>query len=143
MDDVNKDLVFRQPSEPDEYSSGKTRPRDWTVSEVEEVMWRIRASGGTDSTPIKFSYRAEESIKALHVEAYEYDVPRRQSEPQPQCRACDDTRVLQGTGKVCPVCRDRGEWWYRPAQVLGTLISVPILLIVIAYLWQATIDILF
>jgi hypothetical protein len=82
MDDVSKDLVFAQPTEPVKNygyadQSGRTRPRDWTVAEVEEVMWRIRASGGTDSTPVVFSgYKPEEAIKARHVEAFPVEVPR-------------------------------------------------------------------
>src|SRR5688572_9287259 len=56
--DVSKDLVFEEPRVPNRYAKedaeDKTQPRGyWTVAEVEETMWRVRASGGTDSTPVK------------------------------------------------------------------------------------------
>lgn len=83
--DQSKDLVFAQPQVPAPSWRRNTDPdamedRDWTVAEIEEVMWRIRAAGGTDSTPIKLSYKSDESIKALHVEAFPIEIPQRMRE---------------------------------------------------------------
>jgi hypothetical protein len=147
-EEVTKDLIFEEPRVPNRYARAdaedKTSPRGyWTVSEVEEAMWRVRASGGTDSTPIVFARgerRGGMAIRAKHVEASPiYEVPRRKTV---QCKACDDTGVLEGTGgKVCPVCRQRAdehEWWYRPAQIVGALIAIPCLLWVVLFVWSAT-----
>lgn len=148
-DDVSKDLVFEEPRVPNKYAredaEDKTNPRGyWTVSEVEEAMWRIRASGGTDSTPIVFARgerRGGMAIRAKHVEASPiYEVPRR--DRIVTCKACDDTGVLQGTGKTCPVCRQRAEareWWYRPAQAFGALIALPCVIWIVAVVWSVTI----
>jgi len=46
-------------------------------------MWRIRAAGGTDSTPVVLSYRPEDAIRAKHVEVFPVEIPRRMREPQP------------------------------------------------------------
>lgn len=75
--EVTKDLVFERPTEVSTYNKDKRVPRDWTVAEVEETMWRIRAAGGTDSTPLP----GLREIRAAHVEAFAYDAPRRTVEP--------------------------------------------------------------
>jgi hypothetical protein len=131
-DDVTKDLVFAQPRRPVErhgYQSGlgETEPRDWTVAEVERVMWRVRASGGTDSTPVEFrqGYRGDEkelgmAIRAKHVEAFEYDAPRPRAE------------VEAGAAAPAPAPQ---EWWYRPAQAVGLLVALPLVLAALLAAW--------
>jgi hypothetical protein len=83
--DVSKDLVFEQPYHLStaSWDEGQKRYDDWTVAGLEEVLWRIRAAGGTDSTPVKVNYRPEESVRAMHVEAFPVEIPRRQHEPEP------------------------------------------------------------
>lgn len=143
--EVSKDLVFAQPREgimQNGTVGNKTQARDWTVAEVEEVLWRVRASGGTDSTPVIFrqGYGEDEralgmTIRALHIEASPiYEVPRRR---EPVCKACDDRGVLEG--KECPVCRkrdDETQWWYKPAKIAGLLVALPAVATVLILIWR-------
>jgi hypothetical protein len=148
--DTTKDIVFEEPRVPNRYaredSEDKTQPRGyWTVAEVEEVMWRIRASGGTDSTPIKFGgttgrkYRGGTPIRAEGVEAFPIEVPRRRVVA---CKACDDERVLTGTKgpTPCPVCAPREPLLPRlprlAAQAVGVLLAAPLLLAALVYAWS-------
>jgi hypothetical protein len=123
-----KDLCFYEPREPQKYDKTKTQRRDFTVAEVEEVMWRIRASGGTDSTPVQWfhgSYRDGEhtgsGIKALHVEAFPIEVPLRRREPQ-------------AVVTPPPPAPAGPPWWQRPAEALGLLLAAVGVAVAVAYL---------
>lgn len=123
-----KDIVFEEPRVPNRYAKedaeDKTQPRGyWTVSEIEGVMWRIRASGGTDSTPVKFGRGRRlggTAIRAENIEAFEFEVPRRES-PSVEPPAPREPLPL-------PV--------RRAAQVAGALLALPLLLAALVVAWR-------
>jgi hypothetical protein len=132
-DDVSKDLVFEEPRVPNKYGKepDATQPRGyWTVAEVEAAMWRTRASGGTDSTPIKFTRGPAgvggNQIRAEHVEAFPIEVPPRYPEPPPMPPG-DDPRA----GRRIPSLLSAGQHDPLPkpvryaAQTVGVLLVLP------------------
>jgi hypothetical protein len=150
MDDVTKDLTFDQPAHPEQgRNGGDTRwvLDDWTVATVEETMWRIRASGGTDSTPVRFERvydKREEGARpagtqarALHVEAFEYDLPPRRPEPL-DLRPVEHETAPEGRSPA------RGGPWERPVktglQWAASLALLPVAGIPILYLWSWMLD---
>lgn len=108
--EVSKDVVFEQPKVPSDWAADKTRPRGhWLLSEVEEAMWRVRASGGTDGTSIR---TGPYEIRAEGVEAFPFEVPPRR-EPPPA-----------------------GPRWRAPsAQALGVLTALPVVLTALVLAW--------
>jgi len=116
-DDVSKDLVFPEPRVPYAYSESGTAPRGhWTVAEVEEVMWRVRASGGTDSTPVVLG---RQEIRATGVEAFPVEVPRA---PAPSV--------------VAPAPSGLPRPLLLAAQAAAVLLAAPLLVIPLLYLWS-------
>jgi len=127
-EEPTKDLVFPEPRVPYAYSESGTAPRGWwTVAEVEEVMWRVRAAGGTDSTPVKFQ-RGE--IRATHVVASEHDAPHREEPAPPPPAAPAPMDVLS------PRLR-------RFAEVVGLLLALPVVLWAVVLVWRLTVGSLF
>jgi len=115
--EVSKDLVFDRPKEPYEYGKDGWQYRDFTVTEVEGICWRIRAAGGTDSTPVRWD-AGKRAIVARGVEASPiYEVPTREPE------------VAVSAPPEPPV------WWRKPAEVAGALIAVPLVLVAVLYAW--------
>jgi hypothetical protein len=82
--------------------------KDWTVEEVEEAMWRIRAAGGTDETPLL----GIEFIMAEDLDITPLDVPQRSAVPDPLPRPI---RVA--------------------AQFVGAMLAVPVVVLTLVYLW--------
>jgi hypothetical protein len=147
-DDSDKDLTFKQPAhEEDRYGGGRRWVLDdWTVAGVEEVMWRVRASGGTDSTPVRFehTYQREEgerpygtAIKAKHVEAFDFEVPRDRRPAAP------DVQRESAPERPSPARRALGDAPVKTAaQWAACAALLPVVGVPLLYLWSWMLDLL-
>jgi hypothetical protein len=140
-DDVSKDLVFEEPRVPNKYAKEdaevKTSPRGyWTVAEVEETMWRIRASGGTDSTAVKpeRGRHGGMALRAVGVEAFAYPDPT----APPRRPPGDDPRAGHEIPSLLPAADldplPKPVYW--AAVSAGVLIAVPAVIALILYVWS-------
>lgn len=101
-------------------------PRDWTVAEIEEAMWRMRAAGATDSTPVAVKdYGDEAGIVAKGIAADLLDLPRRRAQGEPQA----------------PPEPDPGRPFLTPRTALAAAFGAPVALTLLAVLcllcWHA------